>query len=52
MVSASENWNFQEYFNAVDFNTGGKTEMGYTASGIVFMNSALNNPEFALSLQL
>ena len=52
MVSTSQNWNFQEYFNAVDFHPGGKTEMGYTASGIVFMNSALNNPEFTLCLKL
>ncbi|KAA3620906.1 MAG: hypothetical protein DWP94_11535 [Flavobacterium sp.] len=52
MVSSAENWSFQEYFNAVDFKTGGKTEMGYTASGIVYMNSALSGSNIATMLQL
>jgi hypothetical protein len=51
-VSATDNWRFQEYFNAVDFEADGKTEMGYTASGIVFMNSALSGSNIATTLQL
>jgi len=42
-VSKSKNWDFHEYFNALSLKADGKTKMGYTASGIVFMNLAINN---------
>ena len=40
-VDKSPTWNFEEYFNANTLQAGGKTQMGYTASGIVFMKMAL-----------
>ena len=40
-ISKNPNWDFQEYINAHTFEAGGKTQMGYTASGIVFMQLAL-----------
>jgi len=40
-VSENQKWDFQEYFNAMDLTLGGKTQMGYTASGVVFMKLAL-----------
>ena len=36
-------WNFQEYLRASDLQLAGKTQMGYTASGIVFMKLALQD---------
>ncbi len=36
-ISENPDWDFQEYINAKTFEVGGKTQMGYTASGIVFM---------------
>ena len=41
-VTKNDAWDFQEYFNANTLKVGGKTQMGYTASGIVFMNLAMN----------
>ncbi|MCW5518673.1 hypothetical protein J1N09_02400 [Aureitalea sp. L0-47] len=40
-VSGDDSWDFHEYLNAQDFSFEGKTQMGYTASGIVFMYIAL-----------
>ncbi|MEL6809780.1 MAG: glycoside hydrolase 100 family protein [Bacteroidota bacterium] len=40
-VNENDDWNFQEYMNAYSLKVGGKTQMGYTASGIVFMKLAL-----------
>lgn len=40
-VNQDSNWNFQEYLHAKTFRYEGKTKMGYTASGIVFMKLAL-----------
>ena len=40
-VSENPDWDFQEFFNAQTLKVGGKTQMGYTASGIVFMQLAL-----------
>jgi len=42
-VSENPNWDFQEYINALTLEVGGKTQMGYTASGVVFMQLALQN---------
>jgi len=42
IVDKNPDWNFQEYFNALTLNVGGKTQMGYTAAGIVFMKLALD----------
>jgi len=41
-VNENADWDFQEFFNAKNLQVGGKTQMGYTASGIVFMKLALN----------
>jgi hypothetical protein len=41
LVSKTKAWDFQEFFNAKSLQPGGKTQMGYTASGIVFMKLAL-----------
>jgi Alkaline and neutral invertase len=41
VVRKNPNWAFQEYFNAHTLQVAGKTQMGYTASGIVFMKLAL-----------
>lgn len=41
IVGENLDWNFQEFFNAHSLKLGGKTQMGYTASGIVFMNLAI-----------
>ncbi|MEM7185318.1 MAG: glycoside hydrolase 100 family protein [Bacteroidota bacterium] len=40
-VQNNADWDFQEYIHARNMNLGGKTQMGYTASGIVFMKLAL-----------
>ena len=42
-VLENKAWDFQEYLNSKSLKVGGKTKMGYTASGIVFMNLAINN---------
>ena len=34
-------WEFQEYFNPISEKWGGKTQMGYSASGVVFMKLAM-----------
>ncbi len=40
-ISENPDWDFQEYINSKTLEVGGKTQMGYTASGIVFMYLAL-----------
>ncbi|MCB0456444.1 MAG: glycoside hydrolase 100 family protein [Flavobacteriaceae bacterium] len=40
-VENNTDWAFQEYIHANSLNVGGKTQMGYTASGIVFMKLAM-----------
>jgi len=46
-VLENKEWDFQEFFNAKTLKVGGKTQMGYTASGIVFMCSALKKTRFS-----
>ena len=41
-VIASQNWNFNEYITGNNLKLGGKEQMGFSASGIVFMYYALN----------
>jgi len=41
-VIDSQNWNFNEYITADNLKLCGKKEMGFSASGIVFMYHALN----------
>lgn len=41
-VNNNSEWEFHEYFNAHTLKVGGKTKMGYSASGIVFMKLALD----------
>lgn len=43
LIHSRTDWDFHEYFDTVDFKPGGKTKMGYTASGIIFMNQALES---------
>lgn len=45
-VIENSDWDFQEFFNANTLEVGGKTQMGYTASGIVFMRLALEQKSF------
>ena len=40
IISKDPLWKFQEYINSKTMKLGGKTQMGYTASGIVFMKLA------------
>ncbi len=42
-VSSNPEWDFQEYLNAIELKWQGKSKMGYTASGIVFMKLALQD---------
>lgn len=37
------NWDFQEYLNPLNVTLGGKSKMGYTASGMVFMKLAIED---------
>ncbi|GAB5398946.1 MAG: hypothetical protein Aureis2KO_05310 [Aureisphaera sp.] len=41
-VRSHSHWDFQEYIHGKSLELGGKTKMGYTASGIVFMKLALD----------
>ncbi|MBX2827067.1 MAG: hypothetical protein KTR22_02850 [Flavobacteriaceae bacterium] len=41
LVDANPDWDFQEFIHGKTLELGGKTKMGYTASGIVFMHLAL-----------
>jgi hypothetical protein len=52
LISKDSDWAFNEYINTVDFGLDGKTQMGYTASGIVFMKAALDAPSFIKKLHL
>ncbi len=40
-IETNPNWEFQEFLSTPSLSLGGKTQMGYTASGIVFMKLAL-----------
>ncbi|MEP2936064.1 MAG: glycoside hydrolase 100 family protein [Gilvibacter sp.] len=46
-VSEDANWQFQEYLHANELTFQGKTQMGYTASGIVFMAAAIEQKSIA-----
>lgn len=41
-VIESQNWNFNEYISGDSLKLKGKEQMGFSASGIVFMKHALN----------
>lgn len=41
-VDKNPSWDFEEFFNARTLQVGGKNQMGYSASGIVFMKKALD----------
>jgi hypothetical protein len=51
-IMQQPDWNFQEYITSDDFQLKGKTQMGFTASGIVFMYHALKDKFFNLKLGL
>lgn len=40
-IQSDSNWDFQEFLSSPSFDLKGKTQMGYTASGIVFMKLAM-----------
>lgn len=42
-INNNPDWNFQEYLRTPNLQLAGKTHMGYTASGIVFMKLALQD---------
>ena len=42
-MAANEDWQFQEYLNPLSKSLGGKSQMGYSASGVVFMHAALHS---------
>lgn len=41
-IGSDPRWDFQEYLSTPSLELGGKTKMGYSASGIVFMKMALS----------
>lgn len=45
IVENNPHWKFQEYINSKIMTLGGKTQMGYTASGIVFMKLAMDTTQ-------
>ncbi|MBE9489052.1 MAG: hypothetical protein IMY67_02050 [Bacteroidetes bacterium] len=51
-VIASQNWNFNEYITGDHLKLKGKEQMGFSASGIVFMQHALNFQESSQKLGL
>lgn len=52
LLSKASYWNFDEYIDSNDLILSGKTQMGYTASGIVFMNIALQGQSWAEKLHI
>ena len=48
LVDQNPSWQFNEYIDANTHELMGKNKMGYTASGIVFMNTVLNPSNFDL----
>ena len=51
-ITKNANWDFQEYIASNDLQLKGKTQMGFTASGIVFMYYALKDDSYKLKLGL
>ena len=51
-ITKNTDWNFQEYIASDDLQLKGKTQMGFTASGIIFMYHALNNDSYKLKLAI
>jgi len=52
IIQKTDNWSFNEYINSADFRVEGKTQMGYTAAGIVFMKAAIGKASFTEKLHL
>jgi len=51
-VTKNPDWDFQEYISSNSLQLKGKTQMGFTASGIVFMYHALKDDSYKLKLGL
>lgn len=51
-LASTDNWNFQEYLSSDQFQLLGKHQMGFTASGIVYMYHALKDKGFKTKLGL
>ncbi len=51
-VTQNENWSFQEYITSDNLHLNGKDQMGFTASGIVFMYHALKDDSYKIKLGL
>ena len=52
VFTQKEGWDFQEYINTENFELNGKKQMGFTASGIVFMYHAMEDSSFIKKLYL
>ena len=42
IIDKSDAWSFQEFYHSKELTFQGKTQMGYTASGIVFLKAAMD----------
>ena len=51
-ITENADWDFQEYIASNSFQLKGKTQMGFTASGIVFMYHAVKDETYKLKLGL
>jgi hypothetical protein len=51
-ITKTDNWNFQEYISSDSLLLKGKDQMGFTASGIVFMYHALKDNSYKIKLGL
>ncbi len=52
LVITAQDWNFNEYITGDSLKLKGKEQMGFSASGIVFMYHALQNDSYKLKLGL
>ncbi len=51
-ITKNADWDFQEYITSNNLQLKGKTQMGFTASGIVFMYHAVKDDSYKLKLGL
>jgi len=49
-LTKAKDWQFQEYITSNQLKLKGKTQMGFTASGIIFMYHALKNESYKQKL--
>ncbi len=51
-IDACPDWDFKEFVNSKSMEFDGKSKMGYTASGLVFLRAALEGKAFIETLHL